>query len=358
MKLKVAARAPARVRQLSFPAGSAQGVNAALPRHRSNRLPVILVWLTLLGFDVTQGSLAQTKAPVADGMQFDTVIVSARKRDESVAKVPESITVFTPESLTALNIQSFNDYAAKTPNVSFTNGTGSTGISNARTVAIRGITGQNLFGTAGATGFDIDDTPVPESVDPRVLDIDRIEVLKGPQGTLFGESSLGGNIRLITKRPDLTRDDVGYMAQAGFTSGGGSADGGASVVGNIAVVPDSLAIRVVLFGNHDAGYLTRTFPERASPAVDNPFLAAPRTKIGDQGAQTTFGGSATALWRVNDAIEARLRIMFQDTRDKGFPATFAPLPAFRPVYTLDRAFDIQPSATDNWVLPSLDISLG
>jgi outer membrane receptor protein involved in Fe transport len=305
---------------------------------------------------MTQGGLAQTKASVADTPALDTVIVSARKRDEPLATVPESITVFTPGTLTALNIQSFNDYATKTPNVSFTNGPGSTGVSNARTVAIRGITGQNLFGTAGATGFYIDDTPVPESVDPRVLDIDRVEILKGPQGTLFGESSLGGNIRLITKRPDLTRNNVGYLAQVGLTSGGGSADGGASVIGNIVVVPDSLAIRVVLFGNHDAGYLTRTFPERASPAVGDPFLAAPRTSVKDQGAQTMFGGSATVLWRPNDAIEARLRIMFQDTHDKGFPATFAALPAFRPVYTLDRAFDIQPSATDNWVLPSLDIS--
>ena len=58
-------------------------------------------------------------------------------------------------------------------------GGGPTGIADARAVAIRGITGQNLFGTAGATGFYIDDTPIPGSVDPRVLDIDNIEVLKG-----------------------------------------------------------------------------------------------------------------------------------------------------------------------------------
>ena len=69
--------------------------------------------------------------------------------------------------------------------MSFSYGGGPTGIADARTVAIRGITGQNLFGTAGATGFYIDDTPVPGSVDPRVLDIDNIEVLKGPQGTLY-----------------------------------------------------------------------------------------------------------------------------------------------------------------------------
>jgi iron complex outermembrane receptor protein len=129
--------------------------------------------------------------------------------------VPVSITVFTGESLENYNIQSFTDYATKTPNVSFSYGGGPTGISDARTVAIRGITGQNLYGTAGATGFYIDDTPVPGSVDPRVLDIDNIEVLKGPQGTLFGESSLGGNVRLITKKPNLEKDEFSFMTASG-----------------------------------------------------------------------------------------------------------------------------------------------
>jgi iron complex outermembrane receptor protein len=107
--------------------------------------------------------------------------------------------------------------------------------------------------------------PVPGSVDPRVLDINDIEVLKGPQGTLFGESSLGGNVRLITRKPDLTKDDYGFMGQAGLTSGGGSIDGGGNFIGNLVLVPDALAVRVVLFINHDAGYLTRTYPNPASP---------------------------------------------------------------------------------------------
>ena len=104
---------------------------------------------------------------------------------------------------------------------------------------MRGITGQNLFGTAGATGFYIDDTPVPGSIDPRVVDLASIEVLKGPQGTLYGESSLGGNVRLITKQPDLSSSGFGYMADAGITSGGGSPDGGGNFIGNVVLVPGS-----------------------------------------------------------------------------------------------------------------------
>jgi iron complex outermembrane recepter protein len=298
---------------------------------------------------------ADTAGAAADTESLETITVTARKRDESLATVPVSITVFTAEALENYNIQSFTDYATKTPNVSFSYGGGPTGIADARTVAIRGITGQNLFGTSGATGFYIDDTPVPGSVDPRVLDMDNIEVLKGPQGTLFGESSLGGNVRLITKKPNLSKDEFSFSTQAGFTSGGDSADGGASVVGNLVLLPDKLALRAVLFFNHDAGYLTRTFPDPSSPAVSDPNFPAPRTSIGNQGAESTYGGSLAALLKVTDNFDATLRVMFQNTTDHGFPATFAPLPAFTPDYTLNRAFDVQPRASDVWALPSLDL---
>ena len=294
-------------------------------------------------------------APEVDN-SIDEIVVTARKRDESLATVPVSITVFTGEALENYNIQSFTDYATKTPNVSFSYGGGPTGIADARTVAIRGITGQNLYGTAGATGFYIDDTPVPGSVDPRVLDIDDIEVLKGPQGTLFGESSLGGNVRLITKKPNLEKDEFSFMTQAGLTSGGGSADGGANVIGNLALVPNTLGLRAVLFFNHDAGYLTRTFPTNPdSPGVADPNLSVPRTSVGNQGAQSTFGGSLAAFLKVTENFDATLRVMFQNTADHGFPATFAPLPDFTPDYTLNRAYDVQPHASDVWALPSLDL---
>jgi len=300
---------------------------------------------------------ASATSTATDTDTLETVVVTARKREESLAQVPISITAFTAQSLEAYNIQSFDDYATKTPNISFAYGGGPTGISDARSVAIRGITGQNLFGTAGATGFYIDDTPIPGSVDPRVLDIDNIEVLKGPQGTLFGESSLGGNVRLITKRPNLTENSIGYMLQAGATSGGGSPDGGAGVIENIVLSPDLLAVRVVLFGNHDAGYLTRTFPtDPSSPATGNPDLIVPRTSVGNQGADTTYGGSISALLKVSANFEARLRIMYQDTDYHGFPTAFAPLPGFEPNYIIARAFDVQPDAMDRWALPSLELN--
>ncbi len=332
-----------------------------MQRHRRSvpplGVPTVLAGLVFLGqWGCAPGAAGDTAAAAPDSATLQTIMVTARKRSEPLAKVPESITVFTAAVLQSYNIQSFNDYATKTPNVSFAYGGGPTGIADARTIAIRGITGQNLFGTAGATGFYIDDTPVPGSVDPRVLDIDNIEVLKGPQGTLFGESSLGGNVRLITKKPNLSKNELSVMAQAGLTSGGGSADGGGDIIGNLVLAPDVLAVRTVLFVNHDAGYLTRTYPDPTSPATADPFLAVPRHSVGNQGAVSTYGGSLSARWKISDNFFARLRIMFQNTTDHGFPATFAPLPSFTPVYTLNRAFDVQPRAKDDWALPSLDLN--
>jgi iron complex outermembrane recepter protein len=290
------------------------------------------------------------------GPAMETVIVSARKREESIAEVPTSITAFTAETLKDYNVQSFADYATKTPNLSFTYGQGPTGFADARTIAIRGVTGQNLFGTAGATGFYIDDTPVPGSIDPRVVDLASIEVLKGPQGTLFGESSLGGNVRLITRHPDLSNSGYGFLLDAGVTSGGGSADGGGNIIGNIVLSPGTAALRLVGFINHDAGYLTRTYPtDPASPGGGDPFLSVPRTSSGDQGANTSGGGSAALLVRATDSLDITLRVMFQDTKVHGFPTAFAPLPNFTvSSYSVDRAFDVQPYATDSWTLPTLD----
>jgi iron complex outermembrane recepter protein len=319
--------------------------------------------LVLLVTDLSGGAPVAVAQQAADeasttntGTEPETIIVSARKREESIAEVPTSITAFTAESLKDYNVQSFADYATKTPDLSFTYGGGPTGISDARTVAIRGITGQNLFGTAGATGFYIDDTPVPGSVDPRVVDLADIEILKGPQGTLYGESSLGGNVKLVTKQPDLNKTGFGFMADAGITSGGGSADGGGNFIGNLVLVPGTAAVRMVLFANHDAGYLTRTYPtDPNGPGASDPFASVPRTSSGDQGAQTTAGGSLAMLVNATDNFDIKLRVMFQDSKDHGFPATFAPLPNFTPNYTLNRAFDVQPYATDSWTMPSIDL---
>ena len=107
-----------------------------------------------------------------------------------------SVTAISGNTLAAFDQVNFDDYAHMVPNLSF--GTGNTfGITNGREITIRGIAGFNT------TSYYINDTPLPISIDPRAIDLERIEVLRGPQGTLFGSSAMGGTVRLITRQPDL-----------------------------------------------------------------------------------------------------------------------------------------------------------
>lgn len=136
------------------------------------------VVIRLIGNDQGSASLLQE------------VVVSARRKDELLTTVPASITAFTSDYLQKQNIQSFADYATKIPNLTFQYGQGADLLwSGSRETTIRGVAGQ------GTTAYYINDTPVPSSVSPQTPDLDRIEVVKGPQGTLLGASSMGGNLR-------------------------------------------------------------------------------------------------------------------------------------------------------------------
>jgi outer membrane receptor protein involved in Fe transport len=271
---------------------------------------------------------------------LNDIIVTARKQKESIIDVPETVSVLSGAALGQLGIQNFVDYATKIPDLSFSYGTGSLGYSNSRTVAIRGISG------AGTTAIYLDDTPISEAMDPRVLDTARIEVLKGPQGTLFGEGSLGGAIRLISQRPSFDEQSIKYAVSAGGTSYAASPDYGANFVSNTPV-NSTLAIRVSGFVSHDGGFLTRTFP-RSDGSL---------TSLDNQGANLSYGGSVTALFHFNERWEAELRVLGQLEENHGTPTAYAPVPEFTPSsLTLDRSSNLQEYANEHWVMPTLQLN--
>lgn len=272
---------------------------------------------------------------------LDEVVVTARKRTETIADVPISITAFSEQSLDRLNIRSFDDYATQTPNLSFSYGTGELSYGGTRTPAIRGVSGE------GTVGVYIDDTPVPDTIDPRVVDIARIEILKGPQGTLFGQGSLGGNLRLITVQPSTTDSDIHYSARLGATSGGGSADYGVDFAGSQNLISDTLTARVVGFVDHTAGFITRTYQQANGTTA----------YVGNQGATFSYGGSLSLLWKPIDSLSVTARIMYQMTEDYGWPAPFAPLPNFEVTsLTMNRTGNVQEGSSDHWALPSISIN--
>lgn len=278
---------------------------------------------------------------------LEEITVTARKRQESALDVPVSMTVFSSQMLQDYQIQTFTDYATKISNLSFSYGGAAAsnvgaGFSSSRGTAIRGITGIN------ATGFYIDDTPVFDSMDPRIVDIDRIEVLKGPQGTLYGSGSLGGNVRIITHKPSLMTDDVRYSTELSDTRYG-SADYGADIAANLVLVPNAVGVRLMGFYSKDSGFLTRTFPSTADPSI--------RSSASGDGEVNVLGGSLAALIKPSEELEVTLRFMYQREYTVGWPVAFAPLPAFQVVsYTLDRSIDAREGSSDRWTLPAIDVA--
>ena len=137
----------------------------------------------------------------ADADQIPEIVVTAQKRTENLQTVPVSITTFGSQELKERAVENFMDYATSVPNLGF--GASGDGAANSRTISIRGVSGDNT------TGFYLDETPLPDSLDPRIVDIDHIEVLRGPQGTLYGARSMGGTVRLLTNQPDAKNFSAG-----------------------------------------------------------------------------------------------------------------------------------------------------
>ena len=274
---------------------------------------------------------------------LEEVVVSARKRDESLVKTPESITVFSAKQIEDLRIEDLVDYATKTPNLSFAYGVTFIGFFS-RSIAIRGISGPNT------TAVYLDDMPITQDFDPRVLDIDRIEVLKGPQGSLFGADSMGGAVRLISTKPNTSENSYREMIEGGLTSGGGSADYEIESEANFVLMPDTVATRAVFFYKHDAGFLTRRNPAPGDPSAEK--------STNDQGTTLNYGFAVTTLAHVLPDLDVTLRLFNQTTSwPKGWTATLAPLPAFEPAsYIRDQPNDLQDLAFTRVWVPSLSVT--
>ncbi|WP_198924694.1 TonB-dependent receptor [Nitrospirillum viridazoti] len=272
-----------------------------------------------------------------DGFNITEIVVSARRKDEKALDVPTSITAYSADYLKTQNIQNFIDYATRIPNLTFQYGQGADLLwSGSRQTTIRGVAG------TGTTSYYINDTPVPSSVSPLTLDLDRIEVLKGPQGTLFGASSMGGNVRFITRKPSLTESSGEVQAQGGGTEGGGL-DYDGNVVANIVLAPGRLGLDVAIADTRDSGFITRRFPDASGNLV---------SKDG-QGRNDTYAASVTLRAKLTDEVEATLSAMGQASNLHGFPAAYVPYPDYKPLsYTVDRARDVQEYSRDRWGIGS------
>lgn len=230
----------------------------------------------------------------SDEVGLEEIVVTAQKRPERLMDVPVSVSVLGSSSLESLNVQTLSDIADYIPGLDIEGG-GAPGHSQ---IVVRGISGGYNAGAPLAATL-IDDVPVGPStgaaqgggfaLDLAPYDLEQVEVLKGPQGTLYGANTLGGLIKYVLSKPDLNRFDAKFSADIHDINGSDGPGAGARGSVSLPIVDGSLAVRLSGFRQHDAGY------------IDNVG-----TGVNHANSLSREGGRLTLLWKpVSDlTIEA------------------------------------------------------
>jgi len=202
--------------------------------------------------DRTAPASTEPAAPVQDTANgFGDIVVTATRRSESVQKVPISMQALDMTKMEQRQVKGLSDFAALLPSVSFA------GIGPGRNTAyFRGIVPAG--GNYASVGYYLDDIPITGTGVPdiHVYDMERIEALSGPQGTLYGAGSLAGTIRFITNKPKLGKFEFGYDSETN-KYGKGGVGGQLQAYVNVPV-NDSIAVRAMGYYRHDAGYIDNT----------------------------------------------------------------------------------------------------
>ena len=215
---------------------------------------VVFSGISLLALGQTSAVFAQGAAAPTDDSE---IVVTAAKREQSVRDVSGSVSAVSEATLQKLNAQSLSDYITRVPGVVFNDY--QPGISE---VVIRGIASSTYHeANQSTTGYYLNELPLGEPGFPLVIpdvdsfDVARVEVLRGPQGTLFGSSSLGGAVNYIVNEADPSRFDVGFEGTATTTKRAGELSYAVKGMVNAPLVTDKLAVRLVALQRFDAGFL-------------------------------------------------------------------------------------------------------
>lgn len=253
-------------------------------------------------------STAPTDA-VAQGLE--EIIVTAQKRSQNIQDVPVPIQAFDTDTIREKGLRDFEDYAKELTSVSF--GTASPG---ATTIAFRGTLSQpSGFDTLSSSTLYLDEIPITrdgQNADVRLIDIERIEALSGPQPTLYGAGSQSGVLKIVTNKPDTSAIGGWIDVGAAVTRGGeGSHDISGAI--NVPIIQDKLAVRLVGFYEYEGGYVdnilgtTAAYSENSGDRNNAEFV---EDDINDY---TARGGRALLRYQPNDDWTFDLGYIFQDS---------------------------------------------
>jgi len=273
---------------------------------KDNRANLTGMRLTLLGatalvtvFTLTPAAHAQTAAqPAASTTVTDVIVTATRRNAVNAMKVPLAVDAYAGTTLQKLQITSESDLSKVDPSLNIQ----TYGAAGER-IIIRGISSD----VGATTGVYLDETPleggynddIPGDNTPTVglWDIDHVEVLKGPQGTLFGAGSMDGTVRIVTKQPDLdTYGGWTDLSESGVQHGDALFEGAAGV--NIPVVTDKFGLRAVAWGDDGGGYINQIIDGHTLHDVNDEHL---------------YGFRVEALWKPIDNFSLLATAIYQHT---------------------------------------------
>lgn len=303
----------------------------------------LLALLSLVGFIYGGVALADDQAQSTDSSgKLEEIVVTSQKRSEDIKAVPASISVLSGFGLKEQKITDYDDLTRAVPGLSYTAGP-APGLS---VVELRGVSSTSGSATVG---IYVDEVPVTVrntvydgSTEPKLFDIDRVEVLRGPQGTLYGASSMGGTIRFITKLPDLEQFSAEVTEDLSGTINGGINDEATAIV-NVPIVEDKFALRGGVQYTSNSGF------------IDNYDIFTGALNKGATNDERALVGRVSALWEPADGITITPAVFYQrdytdDTSafypqsDETFLASGIAAGTFNPVFGLWK----QDKQVDEW----------
>lgn len=333
---------------------------SVLSRNRTVVSAAGALWMTWC----VSTSVAQTSQSTPDaaspGAGLEEIVVTAERRSGTVQSTPISITAISGEELQAQGLTSASEVGLETPGISEHNsGPGQT------EYEMRGVS--SAGGTSPTVGFYLDDVPLTPAaqalegkvvIDPNLYDLNRVEVLRGPQGTLYGSGSMGGTIRLITNQPDTQA----FAASGQFTGSsttGGAGNYAANLMVNAPLVDDKLALRVVGTDTYTGGWINRVVLNPFPLPTDGGFsrgnvLTAPvDTSYSNVNWEHVGGARASLLWKPVDGLNLSPTILYQQIT-QGAP-NYVDVPPGINHETHYQPFDISEPYSDTFTLYTLPI---
>jgi iron complex outermembrane receptor protein len=275
------------------------------------------------------GGLCIAAADVAfaqqeDKDQLQEIVVTAQKRESTVQSTPISITALTGQDLADRGITDITSIVQSVPGVSMrTSGPGQTELE------IRGLTSSG--GNSSTVGFYLDDVPLSAPaaaqngkvvIDPNLYDLNRVEILRGPQGTLYGSGSMGGTIKLVPNAPNPSAFDASVQVILGGTDGGDSLNHTENAMVNLPLA-DTMALRLVASLQHTSGWIDRIviapndFPVPNGTTRGNVAAAPVAADFKDVNDEDLHSVRASLLWKPTDRLSIEPSFMYQEITQGG-----------------------------------------